>query len=157
MMQRWISPLFFCVLALAGCNASNVKDSRAVDIISADFGLLEPGNPGEMTLTPTTVVPLVVNQGYGWKITLRNPPATVRWREAFTLPAKPESWGSTGTVGTRTLSADGKTLVTEAQVAPVQGVIAHSWQILPGDPTGRYVLQVSVEGKLVKTFQFEVQ
>lgn len=157
MMHKWISRLLVCAVALAGCNASNVKNGNAVDIISAEFGLLEPGSPGEMTLTPTTVVPWVANQGYGWKITLRNPPASVAWREEFTLPARPESWGSAGTVGDRTLSADGKTLVTAAQVTPTQGVIAHSWQILPGDPKGRYVMRVSVEGKLAKTFQFTVQ
>jgi hypothetical protein len=156
-MQKWFSLLAVCAIALAGCNASNVKDGSATNIISAEFGLLNPTSTGGMVFTPTNTVPLVPYQSYGWQILLRDPPPTVKWQEEFTLPTKPTSWGSAGSGGTRTLSADGKTLVTEAQVAPAQGMIANSWQILPGDPQGRYVMRVSVDGTLVKTFQFDVE
>jgi hypothetical protein len=157
-MQKLISSLVFCAIALGGCSAANTKpDGKAPEIVSAEFGLFKPAASGQMAFVPASVVPNTPNQNYGWKIALRTDKPTVKWQEEFTLPVKPPSWGVPETLGTRTISADGKTAVTIREVSPEQGVISNSWTVLSGDPKGSYVMKVSVEGVPVKTFAFTVQ
>jgi hypothetical protein len=47
--------------------------------------------------------------------------------------------------------------VTEREVAPDQGLIFNTWSVAAGDPAGKYVIRVFVEGALAKTFEFEVR
>jgi hypothetical protein len=42
------------------------------------------------------------------------------------------------------------------QVDASRGVIGHAWSVAPGDPAGRYVIRVFVEGRLAATFRFDV-
>lgn len=157
-MQKLISLLVFCAIALGGCNEANTKpDGAAPAIVSAEFGLFNPSGSGEMAFVPTKVVPLTPHQEYGWKMVLRTSKPVVKWREELTLPAKPVSWGTAETQGTRSISADGKTAVTTREVSPEQGIISHAWEIVAGDPKGRYVMRVSVDGGQAKTFGFDVQ
>lgn len=156
--MRPLFSLALCASLLVGCSSTAGVNPRVDtgNITRAEFGIFEYGNPGKLNFTPTNTVPYVSKQLYGWRITLRNPPARVTWREELTLPSKPASWG-TNSSGTRTVSADGKTLTTERQVAPMQGVIGNTWQIMRGDPQGQYRINVSIDGKLVQTFNFEVK
>jgi hypothetical protein len=157
-MQKLISSLVFCAIALGGCSAATTQpEGKAPEIVSAEFGLFNPAASGQMAFVPSNVVPNTPNQNYGWQIALRTDKPTVKWQEEFTLPVKPSSWGEPETLGTRTISADGKTAVTTREVSPDQGVISNSWTVLSGDPKGSYVMKVSVEGVPVKTFTFTVQ
>lgn len=157
--KQWVGGVL--ALGLVACAATPTDQptqaTQTGNVVSAEFGVLEYGRPGELVLKPTNVIPLRVRQNYGWRIVLRNPPATVRWREEFTLPSKPVSWGGGARAGQRSLAGDGRTLVTERTVKPVGGVISNAWQVLPGDPRGRHQIKVSVDGKLVTTFDFELR
>lgn len=133
------------------------NDPAVVVVTSAQFGLIKTHPSKPDTFTPKRVVPLRVNQGYGWRIRLNTNQATVKWREEFTLPAKPKTWGAAEEAGSRAVSDDGRVSVTEREVTPDNGVIANTWYVAPGDPAGRYRIRVFVEGQLVKTFAFIVK
>ncbi len=134
-----------------------LKIRHATQIVSADFGLFELDTPQGPRFSPGTVVPLVENQAYGWIIRLRTDKPTVKWREEFVLPERPATWGDPEPLGKRSISSSGRTSITEREVTPEKGVISNVWTVAPGDPKGRHLIRVFVEGVLVKTFLFEVQ
>lgn len=144
--------------ALAAESSSACASEPAVVVVtSAQFGLIKTHPSKPDTFIPKRVLPLRVNQGYGWRIRLNSNQATVKWREEFTLPAKPKTWGAAEEAGSRAVSDDGRVSVTEREVTPDNGVIANTWYVAPGDPAGRYQIRVFVEGQLVKTFAFVVK
>ncbi|WP_146076095.1 hypothetical protein [Caldimonas caldifontis] len=155
--------LFSLIVFVACCpviaTASNgaVGSPSGYEVVRAEFGIFNQPNSGKPAFVPATVVPLTPNQGYGWIMLLRTTKPKIRWREEFTLPAKPNTWGDPEPLGTRSVSTDGRTSVTEREVSPDRGLIFNTWAVAPGDPKGRYVIRVFVEGSLVKVFEFDVQ
>jgi hypothetical protein len=126
------------------------------EIADAAFGLFkldDAGNPE--AFHETGVVPNVAGQAYGWMIQLKDPPAKVRWREAFTLPAAPNAWDLAD--GPSSLSEDGRTATTDGESEPEDGAIRNVWRVAPGDPVGRYQIKVTVAGAGERTFEFEVR
>jgi hypothetical protein len=130
---------------------------KGVEVINAEFGLFNPPESGKPNFVPTGVVPDVPDQAYGWVVTLNAPDVRLHWREEFTLPAAPETWGDSSRETGQHVSSDGKTSITEADTTPPYGVISNSWTVVPGDPKGSYVIRLFIEGKLVRTFEFEVR
>ena len=152
--------LFLLAFGLGAVAALPEKSRRAMAspiVIGGDFGLFNLADSSKPGFVPTASVPLIPNQPYGWIIRLRTDKAKVKWREEFTLPVKPATWGTAEELGTRSVSEDGRTSVTEREVAPDQGLIFNTWSVAAGDPAGKYVIRVFVEGALAKTFEFEVR
>ena len=128
-----------------------------VEVVDAAFGVIHPHGSGQPSFVPTSVVPLVVDQDYGWIITIRSDAQTVRWREEFTLPAVPATWGAPETLGTRAISDDGRTVITEREVRPEHGAIFNSWSVAEGDPKGMHRIRASIHGRPAATFEFKVE
>jgi hypothetical protein len=126
-------------------------------IISAEFGLFNPPDSGKEPFVPTRVVPLTENQSYGWIILLETRKPKIRWREEFTLPSAPSTWGDGVPDASRAICGNGRVSVMEREVEPEQGRISNSWSVAPGDPRGRYVIRVIIEGNLERVFEFDVQ
>jgi len=155
------------LLALA-LNLANAADTPAkpqatapaaaeLQVKAAAFGMFGKNAEGKPQFTQGPYVPRVEGQAYGWFIKLEGHGKQVRWREEFTMPVAPKSWGAPETQGRRTVSADGRTAITERTVVPEQGMIVNIWEIGKGDPPGKYRIQVFVEGKPAGTFDFEVR
>ena len=143
--------------AIAETPSESLGAAKGYEVVSAEFGLFNSTSSTAADFAPTAVVPLTPNQGYGWVMRLRTAKPKIQWREEFTLPASPGTWGVPEPLGTRAVSEDGRTSVTEREVSPDQGLIYNSWAVAPGDPKGRYVIRVFVEGDLAKVFEFDVQ
>ena len=161
-MNQLISLLIFCALSFCSTAFAAISEQPAatvasVEVIRADFGLINPPISDKPTFIPSKMVPLIPNQGYGWFILLRTTKPKIKWREEFTLPVKPISWGNPESLGSRSVSTDGRVSVTEREVSPDGGVIFNAWAVAPGDPKGRYVIRVFIEGSLAKVFEFDVQ
>ena len=161
-MNRIIILLSLVTLALCGptiASPSNRTDStsNAYEVVRADFGLFNPPESGRPLFVPAKVVPLTPNQGYGWIMLLRTDKPKIKWREEFALPVKPDTWGDPEPLGSRSVSTDGRVSITEREVSPDRGIILNSWAVAPGDPKGRYVIRVFVEGSLARVFEFDVQ
>lgn len=158
----------FCFACLLGMSALSslpalaggidaAKRPVAYEVIKSEFGLFNQTSDGKGEFIPTREVPLVANQGYGWVVALRTDKTTLRWREEFQLPVRPDSWGPPDTVGQRRISVDGRTAITEHRVTPRNGMIFNTWAVAPGDPPGRYRIRVYVENRLVESFDFQVK
>lgn len=145
------------VTSAATANDTKPATDSSVEVVRGTFGLFNPSGSGQLPFVPTNVVPFSVNQAYGWIIVVKTSAKTVRWREEFTLPAAPRTWGGPEPIGTRANSDDGRTTITEREVSPQNGVIFNTWAVAAGDPTGSYRMRISINGRLVHTFEFQVK
>jgi len=161
-----LKPLVILLVSLVGgipISASASVESGYVDlgdgyeVIRTDFGSVSQPDQTkpDLVFTSTKVVPFKVGQGYGWSMNLRTNKQNIKWREEFTLPVKPSTWGDLTKL--QSVSADGRTLITDREVASNNGLIFNFYQIAPGDPKGRYVFRVFVGGALAKTMKFDVK
>ena len=159
-MNKILSLLIAFNIVIGHADASTVLQattkSAGTQVISGQFGLFNPDDPAH-GFTPSNVGPLVENQTYGWVIRLRTNKPTVKWREEFVLPEKPDTWGGAQPFGKHSISPNGRVSITEREVTPEKGMIFNAWTVAPGDPQGKYIIRVFVEGALVKTFRFDVQ
>ena len=161
-MNQLISLLIFCAVSLSGTAFASIPKQpvgvvTSPEVIRADFGLFNPPNSGKPLFVPAKIVPFIPNQGYGWVILLRTDKPKIKWREEFTLPEKPNTWGDPETTGSRSVSTDGLVSTTEREVSTDRGVISNAWAVAPGDPKGRYVIRVFIEDSLARVFEFDVQ
>jgi len=143
---------------LAGDDFGTTTPASGLDIVRAEFGMLNPTGSGKPGFVPSKVIPFIPKQGYGWVIQLRTDKQNIKWKEEFTLPTKPEIWGGPEVKGVRSINDEGRVSIIEREVAlDSRRIIYNAWSVAQGDPKGRYVIRVFVENSLAATFEFEVR
>lgn len=141
-----------------GQAAGGFIQAADVEIVRSEFGLFYPmAGDGQPAFVPTMSVPLLKGQAYGWVVEIKTKAKVVRWREDFTLPSSPATWGAPEPFGSRATSDDGRSTITEREVHPKNGVLFNYWAVAPGDPKGIYRMRISIEGREIRTFEFEVK
>jgi hypothetical protein len=140
-------------LAIA-CGNPGSGQAATTEIVRSEFGVFSRTET-QMSFQPATMLNLSDQPEYGWVMQVKTDRPTVHWREEFTLPAPPTSWGTEG-FNTQ-VSQDAKTAVTERDVTPANGLILNAWKVAPGDPKGHYTMRVVVDGIAERTFEFDVQ
>lgn len=128
---------------------------KKITVTNAEFGLKRVDAKGNVTIFQTKTIPLQEGNAYGWRIKLKNYQREVKWREVLRLPKPPETWG-TDNGENFSISADGTTSVTRRTQSAPDGTIENFWTIAPGDPIGKYKIEVYVDDRLINTFEFEV-
>jgi len=146
--------LFLFVVPLSATALVPTDHPNEKQAVAAVFGIIENSADGKPAFVRTNIVPLVENQQYGWAIGLPRNVTTVRWKEEFTLPAPPETWGE-GENGVHAISRDRKVSIKEADVLVRDGIVSNFWSVAPGDPVGEYVIRIFINDSLVATFHFE--
>jgi hypothetical protein len=126
------------------------------ETIRAEFGVFIPTESGELILKPSKIVPLKEGQQYGWSMLLRTKKPKLKWREEFTLPSVPTIWNGDLSDATQSISQDKKTSVIEKEVIPTNGTIESIWEVAPGDPSGHYIIKVTVDGDINQVFEFDI-
>lgn len=126
----------------------------SVTVEEAQFGRFTALSGGKVAFVPTDRVPNRPRQSYGWIIRVKTGQKTVHWREEFTLPSAPAHWDKNAP---NVLSPDRTTSITERTAKPENGMLMNAWSVAPGDPSGKYVMRVYIEGRLVRTFDFTVE
>jgi hypothetical protein len=173
-MHRRYAPLLACllVLALGACEQAKPPEPAAakelpataapapptppsVQVEQSAFGLFNRTPDGRVDFKPAKTVPLTPNQEFGWIIGVTTSKPTVRWREEFTVPTPPETWGPID--GKHEISADRRVSTLEREVTPERGFLFHSWAISPGDPKGRHTIKVTIEDAPPVVFEFDVE
>lgn len=153
-------------LAAATVLASLLATSAAlaapdVEIVSAEFGLFEEGKGNEIVFQPAAVVPRAVGQRYGWIIELRTKKRSLAVREEYVLPGKPDA--ATAKEADSQVAKNlhipdlRRSQVSQRQLVPVDGQIVGEWSVGPDEPAGKRRLQVSVEGQVAATFDYELK
>jgi len=158
--------LFLFLLVTAAHAASPVAETP-VEIIGSQFGIFDASTPGELSFEPTTVIPRVMGQRYGWIIELKTSKRNVSVREEYllALPAKgAANNGGNGAEAEKDEYLDGfrqapqrRNQVSQRQLAPVDGQIYGEWFVGKNEPAGHRRLQVFVEGKLAATFEYDMK
>ena len=74
-------------------HAAPAPPQPLVQIEQAAFGVFTVTADGRVDSKPTKTVPLTPNEEFGWVIGVTTTKPTVRWREEFTVPTPPETWG----------------------------------------------------------------
>lgn len=155
------------LLALCGCEQAKPpapepprfepapRARTSVEIEQAAFGVFYRTPDGRIDFKPSKTVPLIPDQSFGWVIGVRTTKPTVKWREEFTVPAPPETWGPVQ--GRHEISADRKVSILEREVTPERGFVFNSWTIAPGDPKGRHVMKVTIEDAPPVVFEFDLE
>lgn len=136
---------------------SNNESISDIEIVRSDFGLFNRPDSGKPAFEASRRVPLKEDQGYGWFVELKTTRPKIKWREEMVVPSPPATWGIQNSTAQHTISDDRRTLTTEREVAPNRGIIHNVWGVAAGDPKGSHVVRVYVEGKLVRTFEFETE
>jgi hypothetical protein len=172
-MQRLFALLLApLVLALCGCEQAKPPEAAAppqppaqaapappgqpsVQIEQAAFGVFNQTADGRIDFKPTRTVPLTPNTEFGWVIGVTTTKPTVKWREEFTVPTPPETWGPVE--GKHEISADRKVSILEREVTPERGFVFNSWTIAPGDPKGHHVIKVTIEDAPPVVFEFDLE
>jgi hypothetical protein len=146
----------FCFALLADSVASAAAPLKIIPeelhVVRAEYGLFNASG-----FVPSNRVPLVKGQTYGWRIVLKTNKTKVRWREEFTLPVAPVTWGDAEAKGMSSVSENRRVSVMEREVTPVDGVIVNSWAVAAGDPVGHHLMRVLIDNRYEHIFQFDVQ
>lgn len=144
-------------LLLLACASALASAAPPVEIVGAEFGVFDAGDPRETTFEPTNVVPHKEGQRYGWIIEVRTKKRSLSVREEYLLPTAATEAGTTlGTSG-GTIPLPRRNQVSQRQLVPVGGRIYGEWEIGPGEPPGKRHLQVIVEDELAGSFEYEVK
>ena len=142
--------------ALLISHGAIAKDAQSAPghakVESGDFGIY---NPASHNVSPTRKVKFKIGDHYGWRFKVNTDQPTVSWKEEFRLPVAPKSWGDLEKG--QTVVQNGKTCITKKNEPPNDGYIEHTWPELEGDPLGKYLMNVYVDGKLARRFEFTVQ
>ena len=145
------------ILALvAGMSLAGGVAAETLDIIHAEFGVFDAGNPGELVFEPSLVVPLRVGQRYGWIIELATAKRALSVREEYLLPM-PERSAPDLLSESLGISLARRNQVSQRQLVPVDGKIYGEWAVGPAEPPGHRHLQVVVEGQVAASFEFDVK
>ena len=143
--------------AAAPQDAKKIVPESEFEVVRSELVLVHGLETKEPRFERTNKVPLKPGQSFGWVIELQTRKPKIKWREEFTLPAAPQTWGPTAQQDKRRLSEDKKVSVIEREVEPERGLIFNFWTIAAGDPAGRYTIRVFVEGVRVASFDFDVE
>ena len=149
--------LLLLLSLLPGAAFAATPVTLPVEIVRADFGLFEtPTNAGDVAFVPSNVVPLRVGQRYGWVIEVGKAPRTLSVREEYVLPVKNEAVGDDVSQSLN-IEVARRNLVSQRQLAPVDGRIVGEWSVGAREPAGHRRLEVLIEGRVAASFEFEVE
>jgi hypothetical protein len=154
-MKQLLAVFYFLLMGVSVASATGqlTITPEYVQIVRAEFGLFNPSASGDLVFMPSKTVPLVVQQAYGWRILLKTNKAKIKWREEFTLPVAPVTWGDAENL----VSKNRRVSVMEREVPPVDGVIFNAWTVAAGDPKGHHLMRVLIDNQYEQVFEFDVQ
>lgn len=143
-------PALLLIALLAGCGD---QAPPPVEILYADFGLVEKNADGTPRFVPTTILPLREGQVYAWRLGLKTNRDKVKYTEQLTLAA-PAKW-SIRTDRRHEISPDRKTITVHRERDASKGAISGSWGINADDPPGKASIKITLEGRIEHRFDFE--
>ncbi|MRR51216.1 MAG: hypothetical protein EG825_09925 [Rhodocyclaceae bacterium] len=157
-MPRLAAALILVLATLPSLAAPPAPKEAPVEIVSAEFGVFEPGAKDELVFEPASIIPHRLGQRYGWIIELRTARRSVSVREEYLLPEAPKA-KETSVPGRETLEipSQRRHQVSQRQLVPVEGKIYGEWSIGPNEPAGHRQLQVVVEGEVAASFGYDVK
>jgi hypothetical protein len=130
-----------------------------IPIISSKFYVgIRSSKDKEFVWTESNLVPSIPdNSCYSWEIELDTYLASIPIKEIFILPERPKAWNyKEDSEGEQTLQYDNKVSIIEKISEVKNRIIANTWCVAEGDPTGNYKIEVYIKGVLAESFSFMV-
>jgi hypothetical protein len=147
------------VVAAACISALTLGSAGAIELIDSDFQVTFQYGGTEQRLSEDKVPLLPGNVCYTWWMRLAAGDAPQSAEERLILPEPLADWGDAATNpddGVE-ISADGKMATSTFVPAPdADGWFSKGWCAAEGDPLGPHKIEVSLDGELLRTFDFEV-
>ena len=129
------------------------------ELVDSEFQVSYQYGGTEQRLSDTRVPLLPGNVCYTWWMQLAEGPAPQTAEERLILPAPPADWGSLASDpddGVE-ISADGTIATSDFVPEPDgDGWFSKGWCAAEGDPLGLHRIEVSIDGTLLQSFEFEV-
>ncbi|MDR1276594.1 MAG: hypothetical protein LBL72_09485 [Candidatus Accumulibacter sp.] len=154
------SLLFVLALCFSPRVLADAPKDDAVEIVRAEFGLFDAGDPRKTRFTETSVVPRRKEQRYGWVIEVRTKKRSLSVREEYLLPSSEKTASETRDASGRTvffLPHERRVQVSQRQLVPAGNRIFGEWVVGPDEPAGHRHLQVIVEDGLAADFEFDME
>lgn len=133
--------------------------ATAVELVESDFLVTFQYGGSEHRLSESKVPLLPGNTCYTWWVKLGPGDAPQQAVERLILPEPLDSWGDLATIpddGVE-ISADNTTATsTFVPELDSEGWFSKGWCAAEGDPLGLHRIEVSVDGTMLETFEFEV-
>lgn len=129
-----------------GSDKPPIKRVRSIPYVSIT------GDDGKQRHYETNAIPLLFNRAcFGWRMYLGGPNRVVALTEVLTTsqPAEQVIAGPETEV-----SADKTQATTRMRELVQDGVLQRSWCIIPGDPSGTYTYNISIDGEPRGEFVF---
>jgi hypothetical protein len=121
------------------------------------FGLLKTTPSGNEEFIATDRLPAEEGANYGWIADVETTRPSLRWQERLYLPAPEEDWGDAAEDEDVIISQDGRTALSTGDDVVDDGQLRHMyWTLSTVDPTGRYEMDVAIEGHPVAHFEFRL-
>ncbi|NIA72440.1 hypothetical protein HBA54_28015 [Pelagibius litoralis] len=151
--------VLMALLAFGSPSKPAWAESQAVVVEQAEFLVSVDDGQGRERRIRADIVPFLPNRAcFGWQIKLSDAPPVIRYREVLTLPSAPKFWsGENDEYSSHRFSADRTTATTEEFAAPKDGWLSSRWCIAEGDPTGPHSIDVYIDDRLARRFEFEVR
>jgi len=148
------------IIAATACLwALSLGSVSAAEMVDSDFQVTFQYGGSEQRLSEDKVPLLPGNACYTWWMKLAPGEAPQTAVETLVLPEPLSDWGdfASNPDDGVTISAD-NTTATSTFVPEVDsdGWLSKGWCAAEGDPVGPHRIEVSVDGTLLKTYQFEV-
>ena len=137
-------------LMLSSCNyeAFNLP----VDVLGSDVGIINKDDQGKNSFIKTNQVPYKAGQSYYWRIFFRSNKELVTYTETITL-SSPGVWNENSLIK---VSDDLKSATVE-RTLPNKGFLGTVWTVAEGDPKGPVKIEVKLDGKSIKVFNYNIQ
>lgn len=147
------------VAAAAFMSVLSAWPAAAVEVVDSDFQVTFQYGGSEQRLSETQVPLLPGNTCYTWWMKLAPGDAPQTVVEKLILPEPLADWGDAATNpddGVE-ISTDGTTATsTFAPELDSEGWFSKGWCAAPGDPAGAHRIEVSVDGAVLRTYDFDV-
>lgn len=147
------------ILAAAACLLPCSPGANAAEVIESDFVVAFQYGGAEQRLSEDKVPLLPGNACYTWWLRLAEGQVPQSAVERLVLPGALADWGDLASDpddGVE-ISTDNTTATSTFVPEPASdGWMSKGWCVAAGDPLGPHRIEVSIDGELADTFQFEV-
>lgn len=166
MMKRYFYFLMkIQCFVLVGFLLSSCADGNSlpVEVLGTRSGGVEIAADGNKIFKQTSTIDLATSDGLYWLIYVRSNKKSLKYTEEIKMSG-PSSWSVLGKKDHASTSkfsmvvSDDKSGATiNREIDNINGILSGSWRFLKDDPKGPVSIRITIEGKVVSTFNWVLQ
>ena len=157
------SKFLYFIFIIFTCAACSDEKKLPVEILGVRSGVLSTGADGKTIFKAINEIDANNGEGLYWYIFLRTNRDLIKYEEEIKMSG-PTTWGS---LEDKTLkgdkyidvkvSDDKSSVVILKEIATSHGIISSSWRFDKDEPRGPISINVTFEGKVISTFNWNLK